>query len=258
LFSVREGVRRRFLARRAARAARAVITISQFSRRELLERFDLPASRVHVIPPGITSPGAASPPDQASAPRVLYVGSIFARRRILDLIRAFGPIARSYPEARLDLAGDDRSHPRQDVQGAIQREGLERHVHWRQYVKDDELGELYAGARAFAFLSEYEGLGLGPLEALAAGVPPLLLDTEVARESCGDAALYVQRGDLAATTRALERLLFDASLRARLLAAAPSVLMQYSWPRAARETRAVLEGAADPEPKPSPQAASIS
>ncbi len=47
---------------------------------------------------------------------------------------------------------------------------------------------------AFAFLSEYEGLGLTPLEALAAGVPPVLLDTPVARESCGDAALYVPAG----------------------------------------------------------------
>ena len=88
-----------------------------------------------------------------------------------------------------------------------------------------ELVELYARARAFAFLSEYEGFGMTPLEALAAGVPPVVLDTPVARESCGDAALYVPRGDgSAATTRALETALFDDTARARVLAAAPAVL----------------------------------
>ena len=72
------------------------------------------------------------------------------------------------------------------------------------------------GARAFAFLSEYEGLGLTPLEALAAGVPPVLLDTPVARESCGDAALYVPTAnDLAGTTAALEPAFCSTRRRAR-------------------------------------------
>ena len=89
-------------------------------------------------------------------------------------------------------------------------------------------------------------MGLTPLEALAAGVPPLLLDTPVARESCGDAALYVGLGDLSATARALEQILADEPTRARLLAAAPAALAKYSWPRAARETLAVIEGQARP------------
>jgi len=103
---------------------------------------------------------------------------------------------------------------------------------------------LAADGRAFAFLSEYEGLGLTPLEALAAGVPPVLLDTPVARESCGDAALYVPAHDVPGVTRALEAVLFDHSTRLQLLQAAPRVLARYAWPRAARETLAVLEAAA--------------
>jgi glycosyltransferase involved in cell wall biosynthesis len=72
----------------------------------------------------------------------------------------------------------------------------------------------------------------------------VLLDTPVARESCGDAALYVQKGDIPGTAAALEQLLFSVPLRQTLLAAAPAVLARYDWPRAARETLAVLEGAA--------------
>ena len=90
-------------------------------------------------------------------------------------------------------------------------------------------------------MSEYEGLGLTPLEALAANVPSVLLDTPVARESCGEAALYVQRGDLAETARALEKVLADDNVRLRLLAHAPRVLARYTWSGAARKTLEVLE-----------------
>jgi alpha-1,3-rhamnosyl/mannosyltransferase len=171
----------------------------------------------------------------------LYVGSIFNRRHVPDLIRAFGPIARSYAGVSLDIVGDNRSYPKQDLRRTIEAEGLHDSVRWHEYVSDAELDVFYARASAFAFLSEYEGLGLTPLEALAAGVPAVLLDTPVARESCGDAAIYVPTNDLRAVTQALEQLLFDDATRGRLLAAAPGVLARYSWPKAARETLAVLE-----------------
>jgi glycosyltransferase involved in cell wall biosynthesis len=138
----------------------------------------------------------SSPSPQSPAPSpysVLFVGSLFNRRHVIDLIRAFAPIARLHPDASLDIVGDDRSFPREDLRAAIVAEQLEEHVRWHAYVTEEQLAALYAGARAFAFLSEYEGLGLTPLEALAAGIPPVLLDTDVARESCGNAAVYGPR-----------------------------------------------------------------
>jgi glycosyltransferase involved in cell wall biosynthesis len=69
----------------------------------------------------------------------------------------------------------------------------------------------------------------------------VLLDTPVARESCGDAAIYAARGDVAGVANALEQLLYDERLRARLLDAAPGALAKYTWPRAARDTLALLE-----------------
>jgi len=273
-FRLREGVRRRWLTRRAAHKARAIITISEFSKRELIDRLDVPRGRIHVIPPGVgtgdwgregwgrgdwglgtggghgvPSPPVPSPPvpsPQSLVPSpysVLYVGSILNRRHVVDLIRAFAPIARARAGASLDIVGDNRSYPREDLRQSIAAEALEAQVRWHEYVSDEQLRHLYAHARAFAFLSEYEGLGLTPLEALAAGVPPVLLDTPVARESCGDAAVYVPMNNAPATTRALESVLFDESVRSRILAAAPNELAKYRWPRAARETIEVLERA---------------
>jgi glycosyltransferase involved in cell wall biosynthesis len=242
-FSAREGLRRRTISRRAAKQARAVITISEFSRREIVEHLGVAESRVHVIPPGIEAPGC---PDRRVARRsqVLFVGSIFNRRRLPDLIRAFAVLARAHPDARLDIVGDDRTCPPENPDETIARCGLNGRAVWRKFVSDEDLGCLYWSARAFAFLSEYEGLGLTPLEALAAGVPPVLLDTPVARESCGGAALYTAKGDVAGVAAALEQLLFDEGTRKRLLDDAPAVLSRYTWPRAARETLALLERAA--------------
>src|SRR5205085_3052141 len=136
-----------------------------------------------------------------------------------------------------------RTFPHEDLQRIIADLESNKHVRWHRYVAGERLLELYGQARAFAFLSEYEGLGMTPLEALAAGVPPVLYDTPVARESCGDAASYVPVCDRSATEHALERALFDDGARAALLAAAPAVLDKYDWPHAAREVLAVLEGA---------------
>jgi len=240
-FGVRQGIRRRWLTRQTARTARAIITISQFSKRELVERLGLTGEKIHVIPPGI-DPVPTNPESRIPNPSsVLYVGTILNRRRVPDLIRAFAPIARAHPDVTLDLVGDNRSNPREDIRRTIDGEGLQTIAQWHEYVTEAQLQHLYGRARAFAFLSEYEGLGLTPLEALAAGVPAVLLDTPVARESCGDAALYVPPDDLPAVTQALETLLFDDPTRARLLAAAPAVLAGYDWSRAACDTLAVLE-----------------
>jgi glycosyltransferase involved in cell wall biosynthesis len=247
-FRLREGLRRRWLTQQSAQRARAVITVSEFSKGEIIEHLGIPVGRIHVVPQGVgVIPSrlveAASPQPLAPSPyRVLYVGSLFNRRHVVDLIRAFAPIARTHHNASLDIVGDNRSYPREDLSRTIVNEALQTQVRWHEYVAEDELRDLYTRARAFAFLSEYEGLGMTPLEALAAGAPPVLLDTPVARESCGDAAVYVPPNDIPSVTRALNALLFDEPTRSRVLAAAPAALAKYSWPRAARDTLAVLAG----------------
>lgn len=245
-YSWREGTRRRLLARQASTAARAIVTISEFSKSEIVARLDVDPSRVAVIPPGIDPPDEGAPiEDAGSSPHdeaaVLYVGSIFNRRHIPDLIAAFARVAARHDDAALHLVGDNRSFPHQDVDTLVASSTAASRIRWHRYVSDAELRRLYRRARAFAFLSEYEGLGLTPLEALSAGVPSLLLDTPVARESCGAAALYTTVGQASSAADDLERLLYDEPLRRSILTAAPATLARYDWECAARETLALLE-----------------
>jgi alpha-1,3-rhamnosyl/mannosyltransferase len=108
------------------------------------------------------------------------------------------------------------------------------------------LAALYASASVFVFPSEYEGFGLTPLEALAAGVPSIVLDTPVASEIYGPAARYVscEKPLARALGEAITEMLTSTTARADLLRHAGEVLARYRWEKTAAETLAVLREAA--------------
>ncbi len=240
-FSPREGLRRRWLTKLAARRAARVITVSDFSKQEIVRHLGVPQSRIDVIYSGVTGMAAASATrhDEGGA-RVLFVGSLFNRRHIPELIAGFERVAARHPSAGLDIVGDNRTRPHIDVEQTIAQSPARDRIRARAYVDDRELAALYRGARVFAFLSDYEGFALTPLEALGAGVPVVLLDTDVAREIYGPAATYVERAEPGLIADALERALFDDEERSRTLAAAPAQLARYSWRECAQRTRQVL------------------
>jgi glycosyltransferase involved in cell wall biosynthesis len=248
-FAPREGLRRRLTTRWAARRARRVLTVSDFSKREIVRCFGTDPSKIHVVYSGATPQIAAASeaPAPAMAPAnamVLFVGSIFARRHVPELVEGFGRLARRQPGVTLEVVGDNRSRPPLDLDAVVRAHVADGRVRIRHYVSDADLGALYRGASAFAFLSEYEGFGLTPLDALAAGIPIVVLDTEVAREIYGPAAVYVARPEPALVEAGLETALFDVETRRRVLAAAPYVLERYSWQESARRTLQVLLAAA--------------
>ena len=240
-FTWRDGLRRRWFTRHAARRAAQVIAVSGFTRDELVAHLRLPPSRVSVVWSGIHRPNQAAA--SAREPLVLFVGSIFNRRHIPALIQAFARVAVRVPAARLVLVGDNRSHPREDPARLAAAAGIGERVAVRAYVDDAELTTLYARAMVFVFLSEYEGFGLPPLEAMAAGVPTIVGDTPVAREIYLDAARRVEVGDIPAITAAITTLLENTNARAALLASAAARLPRFTWERAAGETLTILDRA---------------
>jgi glycosyltransferase involved in cell wall biosynthesis len=247
-FAPREGFRRRLTTRLAARRARRVLTVSGFSKREIVRCFGIDAAKVDVVYSGATpfpddAPQVGSDLQPGTA-RVLFVGSVFARRHVPELIEGFSRLARRRGNVTLDIVGDNRSRPAVDLAALVRAANVDGRIRLRDYVSDGELAALYSGATAFAFLSEYEGFGLTPLDALAAGVPIVVLDTEVAREIYGPAAVYVPSPEPALVEAALEAVIFDPAARARVLDAAPAVLERYSWQESAQRTLQALLAAA--------------
>ena len=246
-FSFREGTRRRLLTAWSARRAKVVLTDTAFSQGEIARHIGLPAARVRVIPLGMRqNADHAGAEPVARQPIVLYVGSVFERRRVDQLMAAFDAVADEVPMAQLEIVGENRTRrPRLDLE-ALRRQSRHRdRIHLRAYVDDPTLAALYGRASVFAFLSEYEGFGLTPLEALAAGVPPVLLDTPVARETAGAAAQYVPAAaGLDAISAALVAGLTNDRVRRQILEEAPAVLAKYDWQATAAQTLAAIEGAA--------------
>lgn len=247
-FSAREGLRRRMLTRAAAHRAKTVVTVSRFSAGEIARWAGVPPDRIRVIYPGAPDAGAAALPRidrmrAGEADTILYVGSLFARRHIPDLIAAMPLVARRVSRARLAIVGENRAQPAIDPRAIAAAHGVADRVEWREYVDDAELDRLYRSAAAFAFLSDYEGFAMTPLEAIAHGVPPVLLDTPVSREIYGDAAKLVPATatDLA---QALVDLLTREGAHAALLERGRARLASFSWARAAAEMRETLERAA--------------
>lgn len=241
-FGWREGLRRRLVTRLAARRAAAVVTISEFSRREIARFVGVAADRIVLAPPG--SP--ALEPVSASAPAsrtILFVGSLFNRRHLPEMLAALSRVRVTVPDARLALVGDNRTAPRLDPLTLARAAGVGDAVAWRAYVDDAALPQVYASARAFVFVSDYEGFAMTPAEALAHGVPVVLEDTEVSREVYGDGAAYVPPTP-AAIAAALQPLLTDDRAHQAAVAAGRARLARYSWDASARRVLEALEQAA--------------
>jgi glycosyltransferase involved in cell wall biosynthesis len=244
-FGWREGLRRRTLTRLSAERAARVLTISEFSRREIVTHLGIPADKIEMIYPAVqlrrSSPTASEGGSARSRDNlILFVGSLFNRRHIPELIEGFARLARTIPDARLDIVGDNRTIPHIDIDALVTASGARDRIALRSYLPAPDLAALYGHARAFVFLSEYEGFGLTPLEALGNGIPIVVLDTPVAREIYGAAALYVGRPEPVLIEAALTRVLTDEAERARILTAGRDTLARYSWRRCAERVLEVL------------------
>jgi glycosyltransferase involved in cell wall biosynthesis len=242
-FPRRQAWRRRVVTRASARRACRVLTLTRFSRDEIVAHLGVRTDKVRVIAPAVDAhPALSSPAVSGGAdagarePLLLYVGSIFNRRHVPATMAAFARAAAQVPGARFEIVGENRTFPHEPLEPAMTASGAADRVVVRDYVDEATLHALFARARAFVFLSEYEGFGLTPLEAMSRGVPAVVLDTAVAREAYGDGAVYVSRPDAPELAASIARLLRDDAWHAERAAAGRLAAQRYSWDRAARET----------------------
>lgn len=246
-FPPRLGWRMRVLGRWSARKAVTVLTLTAFSAAEIQVHLGVAASKIRVIPLAVDHFDAPSPPGTDATPRapsVLFVGSIFERRHLPLLIEGVAAARAAVRGLTLDVIGDNRTFPRQDLLAIAARLGIRDAIRLRDYVADHELAQAYRSAGVFAFLSEYEGFGLTPLEAMRHGVPAVVLDTPVAREVYGPGARYVPMGRPLDVAAALTELLIDPRRRAAQIDAGSATVVRYRWEDTARLTWDALAAAA--------------
>jgi len=228
----------RALLPRIARRARRVITVSEFSRGELVDLLGLPGDRVTVIANGVderftpsVDPGPARTALGLHRPYALVMGTRIVRKNVAALDEA----ARALGREGIDLvaAGSGRGYMRDEPGAGPRRLG---------YVPDELLPSLYAGARALLMPSRYEGFGLPCLEAMASGVPVVAADRAALPETCGGAALLVDPDDLEALAQAAIAATTDDERRHALIDAGLDRARGFGWDRSARLTDELLAG----------------
>jgi glycosyltransferase involved in cell wall biosynthesis len=246
-FSPLDGLRRRALVSASLRACERIVTISDFTRREIVWRFPELAPRVRAIPVGADDDLPPPPPrDDArrrlglAGPLIVTVGSILNRRRVPLLLAALQRLLPRWPRLTLDVVGDNRTEPRVDFESMAARLGLSRRVRLSGFVEETSLADRYAAASVAVFLSEYEGFGLPPLEAMARGVPVVASRRPAMGEELGDAALLVEPRDVEAVASAIESVLTDPGLREDLVRKGHELASRHSWRVAAEATRRVF------------------
>ena len=246
-FPWRHGLRLRRFARWSARRAHTVLTMSAFSKAEIQQYQGVPADRIRVVPLAVDYHDAAPPPPLpagAVPSTVLYVGSVFERRHVPLLIEGVARARVHVPDIRLVVIGENRTAARQDLVAIARSFGVGEALQLHDYVTEEALDAAYAGAGVFVFLSEYEGFGLTPLEAMRHRLPTIVLDTAVAREVYGEGARYVRLGDAHAVCDAIAELLRQPERRAAQIAAGDATLARYRWETTARATWDAIAAAA--------------
>jgi glycosyltransferase involved in cell wall biosynthesis len=211
-----------------ARRAVHLVTVSQFSRDELVEILGADPAKITVIPGGVDerfTPDAQPPPRER--PYVLTVASRTARKNLA----ALGETARRLARDGIDLlvAGGDRPQFKADPPRTNEDGGLI----WLGHVPDAELPGLYAGALAFVLPSLYEGFGLTALEAMASGTPVVVSDRGALPEVVGDAGIYVDPTDPVAIADAVERAIGSKS-------DGPERAASFSWRRTSHAVESLL------------------
>jgi len=216
-------------ARDAAARADAIIAVSEFTKRQVVDLLGVESARVHVVQHGIRT---LRLPAAEREKVVLNVGAIQKRKNIARLVAAFERL----PDAwRLVLAGSN-GYGAEEILDRIAHSPARERIWVTGYIPQQELAGWYARARIFAFPSLDEGFGMPVLEAMAAGIPVVISNRSALPEVAGDAALAVDPEDTDALAEALLAVHSNNELGRELARRGAARAQVFTWGKAVRET----------------------
>jgi len=215
---------------RSARHAARVLAVSELTKRDLIELYEIPEEKIVVTPNGVDPAFTPDGPSPNGEPYALFVGALQPRKDARVAIEALALLGDGAP--KLVVVGKDKGGLREAERAAAQN-GLAGRVEFRGHVPQEELAALYRGATCLLFPSRYEGFGLPVVEAMASGTPVVAARAGAVPEVADEAAILVDDRNAVAFAGGIERAIAD---RERLGAAGLERARLFTWAETARRT----------------------
>ncbi|MCJ7652210.1 MAG: glycosyltransferase family 4 protein, partial [Actinobacteria bacterium] len=244
----------RRVSRWSAKKAAAVLVPSEFTKREVLKHYTINPHKICLTRLGVeerfTTCGDANTLTEIRrkygirGKMILFVGAIFSRRHIPELIKAFEALSRKIRGCELIIIGRNYTKPHVDIDGLMSRVNGARGTSVRRFemVSDDELVAFYNVADLTIYLSDYEGFGLPVLESMACGTPVVTTRRGSLPEVAGDAAIYVSDPtDVNEISEAVHRGLTDKKSRQALIDKGLERVKKFKWGKCAEETISIIK-----------------
>jgi glycosyltransferase involved in cell wall biosynthesis len=231
----------RWLLPSRARAAARVIAISDLTRREVIRDYGVTPERVVTVHPGVDArffgQASGSGERHGTAPCMLFPGAPVARKNLELVLRAMAaaPPESALGRACLQISG---ASPQRFPEHAarIAEWGLLKRVRWLGQVSVEEMPAVMAAADVCVYPSLYEGFGFPPLEAMASGTPVVASNVSCLPEILDDAALLIDPSQVTAFSEAVQAVLTNQELRARLISTGRQHAREFTWERCAERT----------------------
>lgn len=225
------------------RNAKAVITVSENTKQDILHFCNISADKVFVVSNGFSAFNDIS--DSGSSyidkPYILYVSSThYPYKNLLKLFEAYHAIHLNF-QHKLVVIGKSVPRFTPQIKSKIAELGLAKRILLLENLSNHELTRIYKGADLFVYPSIYEGFGIPPLEAMFHGIPVVASKAASMPEVCGKAALYIQPDSVDSIADGIIKGITDSELRQNLQLAGRERVKKFSWEQTANKILEVCQ-----------------
>ena len=244
----------KFTLNQALKKAKAVLTVSENTKKDLLKKFKYPESKIFFTPCAASDIFTERPAEKElekikeklvlPEKFVLAVVTIEPRKNFATLIKSFVVIKRKHPEFKLVIVGK-KGWKYKQIEETLNLYKLREDVIFTGYLDESDLHKVYALAKVFVFPSLYEGFGIPPLEAMASGCPVVASNVASLPEVVGEAGLLIEPQNSLKLAEAVSELISNESMREMFISRGYEQIKKFSWSESAKTALEVFKKVAD-------------
>lgn len=234
----------------AAKKARHIITVSNYSKQDIQKTLHTLSEQISVTPLGPTISIKSTPTINQQKildaygikkPYILYVGVAFPHKNLSGLLKAWNLYQERYNDTRTTLVFVGKTN--YFYQQLSEEMGRVNKVLHTGFIPDDELGTIYQNSSLYVMPSFYEGSALPSLEAIAYNIPVISSNTTCLPEILGNGALYFNPANITEIAETINQGLKDTLIRQQLITSGRAISSRYSWQQVAKQTKSIYEDA---------------